>query len=77
MNLENIVVKKLKQIDLEILISWAANEGWNPGKHDAKVIWDTDPNGFYGCFFEDKLIAGGSIVSYNREFGFMGLFISQ
>jgi GNAT superfamily N-acetyltransferase len=75
MNIENIVVQKLKQIDLETLIRWAANEGWNPGKHDAKVFWETDPDGFYGCFFEDKLIAGGSLVSYNHEFGFMGLFI--
>lgn len=75
MNIENIVVQKLKQIDLETLIRWAANEGWNPGKHDAKVFWETDPDGFYGCFFEDKLIAGGSVVSYNSEFGFMGLFI--
>lgn len=75
MNLENIVIKKLKQIDLVTLISWASNEGWNPGKHDASVFWDTDPDGFYGCFFENNLIAGGSIVSYNREFGFMGLFI--
>ena len=74
-DIENIVIQKLKLTDLETLISWAAKEGWNPGKNDAKVFWDTDPDGFYGCFYEDKLIAGGSVVSYNGEFGFMGLFI--
>jgi len=75
MNLENIEIKKLEQQDLDTLIGWASNEGWNPGKNDAKVFWDTDPDGFYGCFFENKLIAGGAIISYNDEYGFMGLFI--
>ncbi len=75
MNIENIVVKKLAYQDLETLMSWASNEGWNPGKDDAKVFWDTDPDGFYGCFFEEKLIAGGAIISYNGKYGFMGLFI--
>ena len=75
MNIENIVVKKLAYQDLETLMSWASQEGWNPGKNDAKVFWDTDPDGFYGCFFEDKLIAGGAIISYNGAYGFMGLFI--
>ena len=65
MNIENIVVKKLSYQDLETLMSWASQEGWNPGKNDAKVFWNTDPDGFYGCFFEDKLIAGGAIISYN------------
>ena len=38
MNIENIVVKKLAYQDLETLMSWASNEGWNPGKNDAKVF---------------------------------------
>jgi GNAT superfamily N-acetyltransferase len=75
MNLENIQIKKLEKQGLDTLMGWASNEGWNPGKNDAKVFWDTDPDGFYGCFFENKLIAGGAIISYNGEYGFMGLFI--
>ncbi len=75
MNIENIDLKKLDKSGLKTLISWASNEGWNPGKNDADVFWDTDPNGFYGFYYENKLIAGGAIISYNKEFGFMGLFI--
>lgn len=74
-NLDNITIKKLEFHELETLISWAAKEGWNPGKHDAKLFWDADPDGFYGCFYQNNLIAGGSVVAYNNEFGFMGLFI--
>jgi hypothetical protein len=75
MNLENISLKKLCKSDLTTLVNWAAIEGWNPGKNDVEVFWNTDPNGFYGFYYEDKLIAGGAIISYNNEFGFMGLFI--
>ncbi len=77
MNLENISLKKLNKSDLLTLIDWAANEGWNPGKNDADVFWNTDPNGFYGFYYDAKLIAGGAVISYNKEYGFMGLFIVE
>jgi len=41
MNLENIEIKKLEKQGLDTLMGWASNEGWNPGKNDAKVFWDT------------------------------------
>jgi len=60
---------------LKTLVNWAAQEGWNPGPHDAEVFFATDPEGFYGYFDRDEMIAGGSIVSYQKAFGFMGFFI--
>lgn len=68
---------KLRRSDLDTLVSWAEQEGWNPGPHDADVFWRTDPHGYWGFFRGLKLIAGGSIVSYGGEFGFMGFFIVQ
>jgi len=76
MNLnDNLNFRKLEINEVKTLVDWAAREGWNPGLHDAEVFYTTDPDGFYGFFKENELIAGGSIVSYNREFGFMGFFI--
>ncbi len=75
MNLDEFRLVKLKKQDLKILVSWAKAEGWNPGKYDFEVFWRTDPNGFYGFFVDDKLIAGGALVSYHGHYGFMGLFI--
>lgn len=66
---------KLNRQHLNTLIKWADDEGWNPGPYDADVYWKTDRDGFYGFFDNDKLVAGGSIISYNKEFGFMGFFI--
>lgn len=67
--------KKLARTDLYTLVDWAKEEGWNPGPYDADVFWQTDPDGYYGYYLDDKLIAGGSIVSYYGLFGFMGFFI--
>ncbi len=74
-NTENLVFKPLHFSQLQTLVNWAEAEGWNPGPHDVKVYWATDPEGFYGFFLKDELIAGGSIVSYGGAFGFMGFFI--
>lgn len=72
---EQLVFRNLTFSEFELLVQWAANEGWNPGLEDATVFWQTDPNGFYGYFEENRLIGGGSIVSYEGQFGFMGFFI--
>lgn len=72
---ENIRLQKLDQNELITLVSWAEKEGWNPGPHDAEVFYAADPDGHYGYFIDDQMIAGGSIISYHAQFGFMGLFI--
>lgn len=74
-DINHLQLQKLDKKGLNTLIDWAEREGWNPGKCDSEAFWKADPNGFYGFYFEDKLIAGGAIVSYNGDFGFMGLFI--
>ena len=66
---------QMSRSELDILISWAANEGWNPGLHDADIFWNTDPEGYIAAEIDGELIGGGSIVSYRGEFGFMGFFI--
>ena len=73
--IEDLQFQKLDLDGVKTLVRWAEEEGWNPGPNDADVYFATDPNGFYGYYFEGNLIAGGSIVSYNKEFGFMGFFI--
>ncbi len=75
MNLADLTISKLDLSGVKTLINWAAAEGWNPGLNDAELFYNTDPNGFYGYFLDEEMIAGGSIVSYNGKFGFMGLFI--
>jgi GNAT superfamily N-acetyltransferase len=74
-DLDKLKLVKLNKNGVKTLIIWAKNEGWNPGEFDFDVYWKTDSNGFYGFYLENRLIAGGSVISYNNTFGFMGLFI--
>jgi len=73
--LPELVIREMKRAELDILVEWAANEGWNPGLTDAQIFWDTDPQGFVAAELGGELIGGGSIVSYEGRFGFMGFFI--
>jgi GNAT superfamily N-acetyltransferase len=70
-----LVIRAMKRSELETLVDWAAREGWNPGLHDADIFWQTDPEGFVAAELGGELIGGGSIVSYDGSFGFMGFFI--
>ena len=74
-NIDKLNFVKLDFEGLKTLVKWADEEGWNPGLNDAEVFWMTDPDGYYGYYYDDDLIAGGSIVSYDKQFGFMGFFI--
>jgi len=75
MNPNQLQFQLLDLAGVKTLLSWAEAEGWNPGPKDAEVFFVTDPEGFYGYYHDGELIAGGSIVSYDGRFGFMGLFI--
>ena len=61
--------------EVAILGGWAAEEGWNPGKADLDIAWDTDPEAFIALRKGSELVGGGTIFSYAGRFGFMGLFI--
>jgi GNAT superfamily N-acetyltransferase len=75
MNIDDLQFEKLDLNGVKTLADWAQKEGWNTGPYDADVYYATDPDGFYGFHYNGELIAGGSIVSYDGNFGFMGFFI--
>jgi GNAT superfamily N-acetyltransferase len=65
----------MRREEADVLIGWAADEGWNPGRSDIGIAWGTDPEAFVALRKGSDLIGGGTIMSYDRLFGFMGLFI--
>lgn len=68
-------IRPLVRNELDVLIGWAGDEGWNPGLADADAFYAADPQGFLGCFVEGELVAGISAVAYDEHFGFIGLYI--
>lgn len=61
--------------ELDIMIDWAAKEGWNPGLHDGDAFFATDQKGFYFGFLNGEPISSISAVSYDNSFGFLGFYI--
>jgi len=72
---DELVIRNMTRSELDRLVGWAADEGWNPGLHDAALFWATDPEAFLAAELDGELIGGGAITSYSGEFGFMGFFI--
>ena len=72
---EKIEIRHMTRPEVDVLVGWAAREGWNPGLHDAGLFWATDPEAFVAAEIDGQLIGGGAITSYAGEFGFMGFFI--
>lgn len=70
-----IVHRHLDRDEFDTAVEWAAAEGWNPGLGDADAFWAADPQGFVGAVRDGEVVATGSIVSYEAQFGFMGFFI--
>jgi GNAT superfamily N-acetyltransferase len=75
MNATNIHIGQMTREEAQTLEHWACAEGWNPGRGDIGLAWAFDPEAFIAMRRGDELIAGGTILSYGGQFGFMGLFI--
>lgn len=61
--------------ELGVLLGWAADEGWNPGLHDAGCFYAADPGGFLLGRLDGEAVAGISVVKYGSAFAFLGLYI--
>jgi GNAT superfamily N-acetyltransferase len=72
---KELEIRNMTRSEVEELVAWAAQEGWNPGLHDAELFWATDPAAFVAAELDGEMIGAGAITSYNGEFGFMGFFI--
>ncbi|MFT5370547.1 MAG: hypothetical protein ACI9H8_000857 [Lysobacterales bacterium] len=73
--MNNLTIRQMQRNELDELVEWAAIEGWNPGLSDADLFWEFDPQAFIAAEIAGQLVGGGSIVSYDGQFGFMGFFI--
>jgi GNAT superfamily N-acetyltransferase len=65
----------MKADEVALAIEWAAQEGWNPGCHDAACFQAADPRGFFVGELHGEPIGSISAVAYDEHFGFIGLYI--
>jgi Acetyltransferase (GNAT) domain len=69
-------VERMTRDDIDLALAWAANEGWNPGLHDAEAFRAADPGGFFVLKVDRQPVATLSAVRYGERFGFIGLYIT-
>ncbi|MFH7595466.1 GNAT family N-acetyltransferase [Streptomyces racemochromogenes] len=63
--------------DMEMLRTWADEEGWNPGDSDRFAFAVADPDGFLVGRLDGKPVACISAVRYGSGFGFIGFYIAR
>jgi GNAT superfamily N-acetyltransferase len=70
-----IDVRPMLQQEMEMVLDWAAAEGWNPGLFDAEAFFNADPNGLFIAECDGIPVGSFSAVAYDDNYGFAGLYI--
>lgn len=68
-------IRVMTRADLDVVLGWAREEGWNPGLDDADAFYAEDPTGFLAGWLDRHPIASVSVVKYGDGFAFLGLYI--
>ncbi len=68
-------IRAMNLEDLEMVLGWAAAEGWNPGLADAAAFFAADPGGYFLAELEGRPVGAISAVVYDQRFAFAGLYM--
>lgn len=75
MTIDNFTVRPMRRSELDLVIDWAAVEGWNPGTYDAECFYQADQCGFFLGELNNELVASISAVAYSKQFAVIGFYI--
>lgn len=71
----DVLIKDAGREGARLALRWAAQEGWNPGLHDADAFYAADPHGFRIAYLDDEVAGTYSIIRYDDSFAFGGFYI--
>lgn len=71
----NYEIRTMQRPELDFAVELAAQEGWNPGIHDADCFYNVDPNGFLIGLLDGEPISCISVVKYPDNYAFLGFYI--
>ncbi len=70
-----LTIRTMRSDELPLAVEWAAQEGWNPGLHDAAPFFAADPGGFLVGELDGEPVSVISAVRYGSSYGFIGFYI--
>ena len=70
-------IRTMTRADLDLALTWAEAEGWNPGRADAAAFRGADPDGFLMAYVDGDPVASLSIVRFGDATAFLGLYICR
>ncbi len=68
-------VRPMRPGELELVLEWARQEGWNPGLDDSLAFHAADPSGFFVGALGEVPVGSISVVKYGDVFAFVGLYM--
>ena len=74
-NKPSYTIHRMNPDEVNLVMSWSAEEGWNPGLKDAECFYNTDPSGFFIGKLGGEPIGCITAIAYDETFGFIGLFL--
>ncbi len=70
-------VRPLTRDELDVVLRWAVDAGWNPGLHDADALWAADPDALGGVEVDGMLVGAGATVRRGSRAGGVGLLLVE
>jgi ribosomal-protein-alanine N-acetyltransferase len=68
-------IRPLEPAQIPLVTAWARQEGFMPGSGDVAIYRQTDRQGIWVAWLNDRPIGCIAGVRYNAAYGFIGLFI--
>lgn len=75
MQTQPLEIRQMLRHELDMVLNWAADEGWNPGVHDGDCFHAADPGGFLVGLIDREPVASIFAVEYGATFAFVGAYI--
>lgn len=69
------LLRPMTRPELDLVMDWAAAEGWNPGLRDADCLYICDPRGFFLGVLDGEPVAAIAAVAYDDSFGFLSFYL--
>jgi predicted N-acetyltransferase YhbS len=70
-----MIIRTMTPGDMDVVLGWAATEGWNPGAGDGRYFLATDPDGFFVAEEAGVVVGSISMPRFGPAYAFCGMYI--